>query len=115
MYGRADLKRVVATMMHLRRKARLTDTCDKRIDGHMYPIGEPSVVFDQRSALRQMTPEHLLQLGTCQVVYLKAAMHDGEKFFVLYAADGLPLAVVDAIETAMEMVAEQGRTFASVH
>jgi hypothetical protein len=45
------------------------------------------------TALRQMTVEQLLQLGTRQVVYLKAGMHDGEMAFVLYGADGIYLAV----------------------
>jgi len=51
-----------------------------------------------------MTVEQLLQLGTRQVVYLKAGLHDGEVAFVLYRADGIPLVAVDDMETAVEMV-----------
>ena len=86
---------------------------------NMHPIGEPSekigVIRDQRSALRQMTAQQLLQLGTRQVVYLKAGMHDGERLFVLYGADGSPLAIADAVEIAVEMAAEHGLAFVAVH
>ena len=48
---------------------------------------------DRRAAaLRQMTADQLLDLGTRQVVYLRAGTYDGERLFVLYAADGEPLA-----------------------
>jgi hypothetical protein len=86
---------------------------------NMHPISEPSekigVIRDQRSALRQMTAQQLLQLGTRQVVYLKAGMHDGEMLFVLYGADGSPLAIADVVETAVEMAAEHGLAFVTVH
>jgi hypothetical protein len=62
-----------------------------------------------------MTVEQLLQLGTRQVVYLKARLHDGEVAFVLYRADGIPLIAVDDVETAVEMVAEKGLSFATIH
>jgi hypothetical protein len=57
----------------------------------------------------------LLQLGTRQVVYLKAGMHDGEMAFVLYRADWIPLVAVDDVETAMELAAESGLRFATIH
>ena len=86
---------------------------------NMHPIGESGeavgIIRDQASALRQMTAEQLLQLGARQVVYLKAGMHDGERLFVLYGADGSPLAIADAVETAAEMAARQGLAFVSVH
>jgi len=62
-----------------------------------------------------MTVEQLLQLGTRQLVYLKAGLHDGEVAFVLYRADGIPLIAVDDVETAVEMVAEKGLSFATIH
>jgi hypothetical protein len=86
---------------------------------NMHPMGEPGeavgVIRDQASTLRQMTAQQLLQLGTRQVVYLKVGMHDGERLFVLYGADGSPLAIADAAETAAEMAAEHGLAFVSVH
>ena len=46
---------------------------------------------DRRAAaLRQMTADQLLDLGTRQVVYPRAGTYDGERLFVLYAADGGP-------------------------
>jgi hypothetical protein len=47
--------------------------------------------------------------------YLKAGLHDGEVAFVLYRADGIPLIAVDDVETAVEMVAEKGLSFATIH
>ena len=71
---------------------------------------------DRRTAaLRHMTAEELLHLGTHHVVYLKAGMCDGEMRFVLYGADGTPLAVADDVETAVETAAEHGLGFVSVH
>jgi hypothetical protein len=71
---------------------------------------------DRRTAaLRQMTVDQLLDLGTRQVVYLKTCIRDGERLFVLYGADGEPLAMVGAVETAVEMAAEHGLAFVSVH
>jgi hypothetical protein len=57
----------------------------------------------------------LLDLGTCQVVYLRAGTCDGERLFVLYGADGVPLVTVDDIETVVEIAAEHGLAFVSVH
>jgi hypothetical protein len=42
-------------------------------------------------------------------------MHDGEMAFVLYRADGVPLIAVYDMETAVEMVAENGLRFATIH
>jgi hypothetical protein len=71
---------------------------------------------DQRiAALRHMTAEQLLQLGTRKVVYLKAHMDGDELTFMLYGADGTPLVVVDTVEAALEMVAENGLGFVAVH
>jgi hypothetical protein len=71
---------------------------------------------DRRTAaLRHMTVEELLHLGTHQVVYLKAGMRDGEMRFVLYGSDGAPLVMTEDVETAVEMAAERGLGFVSVH
>jgi len=71
---------------------------------------------DRRAAaLRQMTADQLLDLGTRQVVYLRAGTYDGERLFVLYAADGEPLAMVEDVETAVEVAAEHDLEFVAVH
>ena len=77
----------------------------------VHPISDDQLI----TALRRMTVEQLLQLGTSQVVYLRAGMRDGKLAFMLYGADGLPLALVDDVETAVEMVVENGLSFAAVH
>ncbi len=66
-------------------------------------------------ALREMTAAQLLHLGTRQVAYLKEGTLDGEPAFLIYGADGATIEVVDAIETAIEVVAESGLTFVTVH
>ncbi len=86
----------------------------------IHPISEPGEMRngaeDQMiNALRQMTPEQLLYLGERQVAYLRAGMCDGEMRFVLFGADGTPLARTDAVETAVEMAAEHGLAFIAIH
>ena len=57
---------------------------------------------DRRTAsLRQMTVDQLLDLGTSRVAYLRSGMWD--------------LATVDSVETAVEVAAEHGLAFISVH
>ena len=71
---------------------------------------------DRRTAsLRQMTVDQLLDLGTSRVAYLRLGMWDGERLFALIGADGVPLATVDSVETAVEIAAEHGLAFISVH
>ena len=87
------------------------------VDGvtmNMHPIRESS---DQLiTALRQMTVEQLLQLGTRRVVYLKAGTHDGELDpFALYGADGAFLTAFDTFEEAVEMVAANDLNFVAIH
>jgi hypothetical protein len=71
---------------------------------------------DQRTVtLRQMTAEQLLALGVRQVAYLRTGTYEGERLFVLYGADGMPLVTVDDIETAVEIAAEHSLEFVTVH
>ena len=71
---------------------------------------------DRRAfALRQMTADQLLDLGRRQLVYLRTGTRDGERLFVLYRADGMPLAMVADVETAVEVAAEHALEFVSVH
>ncbi|PPQ33743.1 hypothetical protein [Rhodopila globiformis] len=70
---------------------------------------------DRVAALRQMTAEQLLQLGAHRVAYLKGRQHDGEFLFVLYGADGLPVATADDIDEVAEMASEMGLSFIAVH
>ena len=82
----------------------------------MPPIREPGSAEDPTiNALRLMTTEQLLHLGERQVVYLKGTMCDGEMRFVLFRADGTPLALTDAVETAVEMATERGLAFIAIH
>jgi hypothetical protein len=69
----------------------------------------------QTAALRRMTVDQLRDLGTCQVAYLRAGTCDGERLFVLYGADGMPLVTVNDVETVVEIAAAQGLACVSVH
>jgi hypothetical protein len=85
-----------------------------------HPIGEPGkmrgTAGDSRTtALRQMTPEQLLHLGTRHVVYLRSGMCDGEPAFVLNGADGAPLLMARDVETAVAIAAKHGLAFVAVH
>jgi hypothetical protein len=79
---------------------------------NMHPIRAED---PRTNALRRVTTEQLLTLGVDQVVYLRGGMCDGEMRFVLFGADGVPLARTDAVEAAVEMAAEQGLKFISIH
>jgi hypothetical protein len=74
-----------------------------------------SAVGHSTTALRQMTPEQLLHLGTRQVVYLRSGMCDGEPAFVLHGADGAPLVMAGDVETAVEIAVKHGLAFVTVH
>jgi hypothetical protein len=69
----------------------------------------------QTATLRQMTVDQLLDLGTSRVVYLRSGMWDSERLFTLFGANGVPWATVDSVETAVEIAAEHGLAFVSVH
>jgi hypothetical protein len=86
----------------------------------MHPITKfdetrPNAGDQRTAALRHLTAEQLLHLGTHQVAYLKVGMRDGEMRFVLYGSDGAPLVMTEDVETAVEMAAERGLGFVSVH
>jgi hypothetical protein len=74
-----------------------------------------SVIRDSRSVLRRMTREQLLHLGMSQVVYLKSGMCDGRMLFVLFGADGTPVAVAHNLDAAVQTTVEQGLNFVAVH
>jgi hypothetical protein len=63
-----------------------------------HPIGEIAGGDPRTTALRQMTPEQLLHLGSRQVAYLRSSMCDGEVAFVLFGADGAPLVIAGDVE-----------------
>jgi len=62
-----------------------------------------------------MTVDQLLGLGAHRFAYLRAGTRKGERLVVLYGADGVPLAAVDDVETAVEIAGERGLEFIAVH
>ena len=80
-----------------------------------HPINQIATGDPRTTALRQMTPEQLLHLGTREVVYLRSGLYEGELAFVLHGADGAPLVMAGDVETAIETAAEHGLTFVTVH
>jgi len=67
------------------------------------------------AALRSMSAEQLLYHGLQRLVYLRAALVEGERLFVIYGADGVPLAAADTVATAIEAAAECNLAFVAVH
>ena len=84
-----------------------------------HSIGKPgqtkSAGASRTTALRQITPEQLLHLGIRQVVYLRSGLYGGEPAFVLHGADGVPLGMAGDVDTVVEIAAEHGLAFATVH
>jgi hypothetical protein len=74
-----------------------------------------SIPMDYVAYAHQMTAVQLLYLGAGHVAYLKVGMFEGEQGCMIYSADGAPLEMVDAIETAIKLVAENGLSFVTVH
>ena len=67
------------------------------------------------SARRDMSAEQLLDLGVRQLVYLRVAMVEGERIFVLYGGDGIPLAAADELEAAVGVAVDRGLEFIAIH
>jgi hypothetical protein len=67
------------------------------------------------AARRHMTTDELRGLGTHQVIYLRAGRRDGEWPVALYGADGVPLVIVDDIDTAVEFTDEYDLKIIAVH
>jgi hypothetical protein len=71
--------------------------------------------IDLAAEARRMTSGQLLQLGVSRLVYLRAGTIDGETAYAIHAADGTTVGIVEAIDLAIELVAEHGMTFVTVH
>jgi hypothetical protein len=67
------------------------------------------------AALRHMSAEQLRHLGSRQVVYLRSTWRSGEQTFVIHGADGVPLAVTETVDMAVQMAVEHGLEFVAVH
>jgi hypothetical protein len=65
--------------------------------------------------VRCMTQGELQRLGVSSVVYLRPGMIDGQMAYAIHGADGCPMAVVEDIELAVELVSEHGMAFVAVH
>jgi hypothetical protein len=74
-----------------------------------------SIPLDCVAYARQMTAAQLLYLGAGQVAYLKVGVFEGEQGCMIYSADGATLEMVDAMETAIKLIAENGLSFVTVH
>lgn len=65
--------------------------------------------------VRHMTTGQLRELGVSSVVYLRAGTMDGQPAYAIHAADGTAMALVEDIELAVDLVAERGMAFVTVH
>ena len=76
----------------------------------------PDEAFDTRIAdVRHITEAQLLRLGVHSIVYLRRGTLDGEAAYAIHAADGTRVAIVEDVELALELAAENGMTFVAVH
>jgi hypothetical protein len=87
---------------------------------HDAAIDESAEVFacegtDLAVEARRMTSGQLRQLGVSRLVYLRAGTMNGEAAYAIHAADGTTVAIVEDVGLAIELVAEQGMTFVTVH
>jgi hypothetical protein len=62
-----------------------------------------------------MTCAELRRLGMPQMVYLRCGLVDGQPAYAIHAADGTPMAIVEDMEVAIELVSEHDMTFVAVH
>jgi len=85
----------------------ITETCKLDSNG----AGDGAVLTD----VRHMTKSELRCLGLPSLVYLRAGTAGGQAAYGIFAADGTAVAIVDDVELAIELVAEHGMTFATVH
>jgi hypothetical protein len=65
--------------------------------------------------VRHITPARLRQLGVARLVYLRQGTVNGETAYAIHAADGSQVAIVEDVDVAVELVAEHGLIFATVH
>ena len=65
--------------------------------------------------VRHITPAQLRRLGVARMVYLRRGTINGEVAYAIHAADGSEVASVEDVDVAVELVAEHGLIFATVH
>jgi hypothetical protein len=65
--------------------------------------------------VRHMTTAQFRRLGVRSVVYLRAGLMNGEMAFAIHAADGIPMAVVEDVDSAVALACEHGMAFVAVH
>jgi hypothetical protein len=65
--------------------------------------------------VRHMTTAQFRRLGVRSVVYLRAGLMNGEMAFAIHAADGIPMAVVEGVDSAVALACEHGMAFVAVH
>jgi hypothetical protein len=65
--------------------------------------------------VRQMTTAQFRRLGVRSVVYLRAGLLHGELAYAIHAADGIPMAVVEDVDSAVALASEHGMAFVAVH
>jgi hypothetical protein len=65
--------------------------------------------------VRRMTSAQFRRLGVRTVVYLRSGLLNGQTAFVIHAADGIPMAVVEDVDAAVALASEHGMAFVAVH
>lgn len=59
---------------------------------------------DVTSTLKELSPRDFLNFGLHQVVYIKPVTVQDKKGFMIHAADGTPLSMMDSMDNASSLV-----------
>jgi len=85
-----------------------------------HAIDEPGEIIgpdDEAPAddVRCMTLAQFRRLGMRSIVYLRPNVLNGQLAFVVHAADGLPMAALQDIDSAVALASEHGVVLVAVH
>ena len=85
-----------------------------------HSIGEPSETVGRDvetpvDDVRCMTLAQFRRLGVRSIVYLRPDVLNGQLAYVIHAADGLPMAALEDIDSAVALASEHGVVLVAVH
>lgn len=81
----------------------------------MFQGQEYAVMMSTYEYLKNMTPEMFANFGGDEVVYLKPVTKPGADGFVIHAANGEELAVVDSLEAALAQASHNDLAVTRLH
>lgn len=70
---------------------------------------------DGVATLKNLSPRDFLNFGLHQVAYIKEVRVEGKTGFMIHAADGTPLSMMDTADTAISLVRHNDLEAVTVH